>query len=93
MTSKWTPGPWTVKESGPAIRYTVMTDEEAIAMTYGQSRQRYDAALMAEAPAMVEALLGLMDIAEMAMPDTYFATDSRVCAARDILARIDGSAK
>jgi hypothetical protein len=27
-------------------------------------------------------IAGLMEIAELAMPDTYFASDSRVCAAR-----------
>lgn len=34
--------------------------------------------------AMLEALGGLMEIAEMAMPDTYFRTDSRVIAARTV---------
>lgn len=32
------------------------------------------------------ALTGLMEIAEMAMPDSYFQTDSRVVAARSVVA-------
>ena len=34
---------------------------------------------------LAKAMEGLMDIAEVAMPDTYFKTDSRVNAAREIL--------
>jgi len=37
-------------------------------------------------PRVVEVVKGLMEIAETAMPDTYFQTDSRVEAARKLLA-------
>ena len=33
-------------------------------------------------------IAGLLEIAEMAMPDTYFATDSRVKAAKALLKKI-----
>lgn len=90
MTANHTTGPYIIVESGPALRYTVQSAEgEPLAMTYGQARQHADAVLFAEAPAMLEALRGLMAIAELAMPDTYFQTDSRVCAARAILHRLD----
>ena len=39
---------------------------------------------------LYEACKGLMEIAEMAMPDTYFKTDSRVNKARKALARVEG---
>jgi len=32
---------------------------------------------------------GLMEIAEIAMPDTYFASDSRVCEAREALKAVE----
>lgn len=38
---------------------------------------------------MVDALKGMMEIAEMAMPDSYFQEDSRVNKAREALARAD----
>jgi hypothetical protein len=37
----------------------------------------------------VEAIPGLMEIAEIAMPDSYFQSDSRVAAARAALDRFD----
>ena len=40
----------------------------------------------AEVVALRNAVEGLMEIAETAMPDTYFQTDSRVNAARNALA-------
>ena len=54
-------------------------------------KQREEAADLIETQAreierLREAVAGLMKIAEMAMPDTYFATDSRVNAARAALA-------
>ncbi len=36
---------------------------------------------------MYEALKGMMEIAEIAMPDTYFKTDSRVNKTRQALAK------
>lgn len=36
-------------------------------------------------PAAGEVIAGMMEIAEIAMPDTYFESDSRVNAARDFL--------
>ena len=37
--------------------------------------------------ALEEALEGLMDVAEQAMPDSYFQTDSRVVKARTVLSK------
>ena len=53
-----------------------LTDAEIARYSEGYS----DGRAAAEA-----ALRGLMEIAEQAMPDTYFATDSRVQAARAVL--------
>ncbi|KKL76919.1 hypothetical protein LCGC14_2040080 [marine sediment metagenome] len=39
---------------------------------------------------MYEALKGMMEIAELAMPVTYFWSDSRVGATRKVLAKIEG---
>ncbi|KKL48117.1 hypothetical protein LCGC14_2328730 [marine sediment metagenome] len=39
---------------------------------------------------MYEALKGMMEIAEMAMPDTFFQSDSRVNAVRQAIARAEG---
>lgn len=39
---------------------------------------------------LVPALEGLMEIAKIAMPDSYFASDSRVCKARELLAKVKG---
>lgn len=41
----------------------------------------------ARADALAKALKGLMEIAEIAMPDTYFASDRRTTAARELLGR------
>ena len=40
---------------------------------------------MSEVDRAVYVIVGLMEIAEIAMPDSYFAEDSRVQAAKDFL--------
>jgi len=49
-----------------------------------------DIFLAASAPELRSALLGLLEVAELAMPDTFFQTDSRVKAARAALALSEG---
>lgn len=75
----------------------VVADDHADLLTprridklYEVGRVSHEAADLIEAQAreikrLREAVAGLMKIAEMAMPDTYFATDSRVNAARAAL--------
>jgi hypothetical protein len=38
---------------------------------------------------VVDVLEGMLDIAKLAMPDTYYATDSRCVAARELIAELD----
>jgi hypothetical protein len=38
----------------------------------------------------VKAIKGLLKIAAIAMPDTYYATDSRVKYAKKVLAKLEG---
>lgn len=49
--------------------------------------------LLAAGPELRDALKGLMEIAEQAMPDTFFQTDSRVNAARNALALCEGDSE
>lgn len=46
--------------------------------------------MMAAAPDMLEALRGLLEIAKLAMPDTYLKTDSRVLAAQAAIEKANG---
>jgi hypothetical protein len=55
--SKHSPGPWAIETKGPALRYVIKDEcNEALAQTYGQPEQEADAALMAAAPDLLNAL-------------------------------------
>lgn len=85
--------PWQFKKNGDnnsilnAYGITIISDT-----TYYPVVDLYDSewSLIATAPELLEALHGLMSIAEDAMPDTYFQTDSRVNAARAAIAKARG---
>ena len=68
---------WYYEDAGENTSYTSEAPLEAADLIETQAR---------EIERLREAVAGLMKIAEMAMPDTYFATDSRVNAARAALA-------
>lgn len=60
---------------------------------YHLTGEESDIFLASAAPELRDAVKGLMEIAEQAMPDTFFQTDSRVNAARAALALCDGETK
>ena len=72
---------------------TMGTTSFEVARSAASANARYRALaerctlLLLAAPDLLKALKGLMEIAKVAMPDTYFQTDSRVKAARTAIAK------
>ncbi len=95
--SKHTPGPWLNLR-----RLVVAPGHGAVASVWDgtihtgegskitKEEGGANAHLIAAAPELLAAMQGLMEIAETAMPDTFFASDSRVNAARAAIAKAEG---
>jgi hypothetical protein len=90
-----TPGPWEAAgEKRPGVVSHAEYDLFERPFLVAKPTDKRDAALIALAPDLArlvleaeEAMRGLMEIAETAMPDSYFQGDSRTTAARAFLAR------
>ena len=71
------PLPWTVKETGPALRFTVTDGNgDSLAMTYGQPTQQADALAMAAAGEMLELLRAVGVVLDMSDSDHPDFADS-----------------
>lgn len=85
-----TNGEWGIGLQSDEERTQVITQDGQHLCYVEQDPHLEFANLIAAAPRMYEALKGMMEIAEMAMPDTYFQTDSRVNATRQALSLAEG---
>lgn len=101
MQSKHTPGPWVVDEkpgdSAGAVRIIGATGAVVALMKAAGGRKQANAALTAEAPAMLEALRAVVALAELHIAErsktpeeeSEFLSCAYLVNARAILARID----
>ena len=90
---EYTKGKWRVRQGILDKRQILITADDKVDIAivrYEIKESKANAHLIAAAPCMYEALKGLMEIAKIAMPDTFFESDSRVNKARKALAKVKG---
>jgi len=79
---EFTKKPWKASKS-PTGDWVISAGDTLIC----REARHFNAHLIEAAPALYRAVEGLMKIAKLAMPTTYFQTDSRVRRARKALAK------
>jgi hypothetical protein len=96
--SKHTPGPWEITGHGsrptPCTWVSLGPEDDGNSLKVVGADQEANARLIADAPAMLDALRGLLEPAESrwrALPKTSYEKKA-IGAAQAILSRIDGGA-